>query len=161
MKNIELLLLLIVCMHVCMDVWMFSISIYLFHSSCLSTSFCFMLDIAWWTYESLCSLSSPFPRLYVLTINNIYLVRRPTQNAASAEVHTLFISKKTFSTSVNFLTWQRLNMSLGVGWTLKCLRTRTAWSLAFSEQSRDKQRPSPTWERSYMRRWSIDVYTNK
>lgn len=40
-------------------------------------------------------------------------------------------------------------MSLGVGWMLKCLRTLTAWSLAFSEQSRDRQRPSPTCERSY------------
>ncbi len=47
------------------------------------------------------------------------------------------------------LTWHRLKMSAEVRWTWKCLRTRTAWSRAFSEQSRVRQRPSPTCERNY------------
>lgn len=32
---------------------------------------------------------------------------------------------------------------------MKCLRTCRAWSLAFSEQLTEKQRPSPTWDRSW------------
>lgn len=118
-----------------------------------------ILEISWWRHDSLCSLFSLFsifPYLYVLLNTETILVSATTKNSANAEFYT----SETFRTSVTFLTWQRLKISLGVGWTLKCLRTRTAWSLAFSEQSRDRHRPSPTWDRSYGNRDRTCIQTS-
>lgn len=48
-------------------------------------------------------------------------------------------------------TWQRLKMSASVTRTLKCFRTCSACSFAFSEQFTEKHLPSPTWDCSLKR----------
>lgn len=87
---------------------------------------------------------TPETRGILIRFPNIF--NRPP--STSSQVSCMFSGNEMEKSllKMHFITWQRLNTSLGVGWTLKCLRTRTAWSLAFSEQSRDRQRPSPTWD---------------
>lgn len=78
--------------------------------------------------------------------------KSPKAEAAPAGALWPLSPHKAWCTDSARHTWQRLKMSASVTWTLKCFRTCSACSFAFSEQFTEKHLPSPTWDRSLKRR---------